>query len=229
MPGTASRIPLSQLGAEINRIAQEQNVQSTKPLMNDMAAYLGAQAKKRFQSGVDPGGTPWKPLAMFRARDVGSKGSPLKDRGLLMASMLGQGQPGSINIIEETRLEQGTNLDYAGLHQYGGEIRPKNAKALAIPLTPEAYRARSPRKMAGLKLIWPKGRKAGFLVEEPKANKKGKYRESATTKRKGVRTIFHFLLVARATIPARPFVGIGQQDADRLAMLAADYFARGGR
>jgi len=42
---------------------------------------------------------------------------------------------------------------YARIHEYGGTIVPKNAKMLAIPVSPEAKGRASPRDMEGLRLI----------------------------------------------------------------------------
>lgn len=55
--------------------------------------------------------------------------------------------------------------DYAGIQEHGGVIRPKNAKALAIPLTPEAASYNSPRDMPGLTMIKRKG-KPPLLVRQ---------------------------------------------------------------
>ncbi len=47
---------------------------------------------------------------------------------------------------------------YARIQQYGGTIRPKSARALAVPVSDEARRYTSPRDMQGLDLIPRKGR-----------------------------------------------------------------------
>jgi hypothetical protein len=49
---------------------------------------------------------------------------------------------------------------YAIIHEDGGEIRPRKARALAIPLTPEAKAAGSPRNFPG-KLFRPNKRGKG--------------------------------------------------------------------
>jgi hypothetical protein len=47
---------------------------------------------------------------------------------------------------------------YAGIHERGGVITPRSARALAIPLTAEARRYSSPRDMRDLVLIKSPGR-----------------------------------------------------------------------
>ncbi len=83
---------------------------------------------------------------------------------------------------------------YAAIHEYGGTIRPVNAKALAIPLKRaqnpnKSAKYASPRQVQGLTLIWPKGSPRGWLV-----------------KRKKRSTEFWFKLVRKVTIPERPYV-----------------------
>lgn len=47
---------------------------------------------------------------------------------------------------------------YAGIHETGGTILPKRARALAVPVSAEARMHTSPRDMQGLELIPRKGR-----------------------------------------------------------------------
>ena len=49
--------------------------------------------------------------------------------------------PDTVWNLSDTTIECGTNLVYAAQVQYGGDIFPVNAKALAIPLTPKLKRA----------------------------------------------------------------------------------------
>lgn len=131
-------------------------------LMKLLSISVREDAKKNFDAGTSPDGVPWAPLKFTRARG-GDK--PLRDRGILMASMQGRGT-GSVSIISGATLEQGTNLDYAGIHQSGGVIVPTKGKYLAIPRTPEAARAGSPRKFPR-PLVAIFGKRGGVLVEKP--------------------------------------------------------------
>lgn len=80
---------------------------------------------RRFRRGVDPDGRPW-PKSM-RAYMQG--GQTLRDTGLLQSSVTFQADRRGLDfgVI-------GSNLKYARIHQYGGVIRPKKAKALTFAL-----------------------------------------------------------------------------------------------
>lgn len=153
-----------------------------------------ATVKERFFSGVDPDERPWKPLAHPRPRG-GNK--PLRDRGLLMASITATSTT--------SELVQGTNLEYAGLHQSGGVVRPKRGKFLAIPLTREAVTAGSPRRFR--KELSPRfGARGGVLVEE---------------KARG--DVAHYALVRSVTIPPRPFLGFGEKLLAKMDTIFLDF------
>jgi len=47
---------------------------------------------------------------------------------------------------------------YAAIHEFGGTITPKSAKALAVPISAEAREVASPRDMTGLTLMPRKGK-----------------------------------------------------------------------
>jgi len=59
----------------------------------------------------------------------------------------------------------GTTVIYGAALELGATIRPKKAKALTIPLTVKAGRYPAPKFPKPLTLVWPKGKKHGFLVE----------------------------------------------------------------
>lgn len=92
----------------------------------------------------------------------------------------------------------------AALHDRGGVVVPRKGKFLAVPLTRAARRAGSPRKMAGSERV-PLFARAG---------KPG-----------------HFLLIRRAVVPRREFMGLSAAALDEMgrAVLAAvaDAWKRG--
>lgn len=177
-----------------------------KPL-GAAAVALAASTKENFDGGHDPDGVPWKPLAHPR---VNSKGSdkPLRDKGLLMASVSARGAKGHIERIGRQELQFGTNLIYARLHQEGGVIRPKNGKYLAIPLTREAQRAVSPRRFAG-SLFTIKSKKGNLLLAERSGG--------------GIKP--QYALLKQVHIPARPFLGLNQKTIDIISRIFAEYVA----
>lgn len=167
--------------------------------IKQVAIAAKADFKRHFEESRGPDGSPWPPIKGFRVRRGSGGFQPLRDRGLLMASAAAEGE-GHIEEISQYSMEVGTNLFYAMVHQKGvpsdvWDGRPKRAKALAIPMTTEAYRAGWPSKWTGtkLRLVWPKGKAHGWLVED-KGGRKAK-------------SILHYMLLPRVVIPKREFVG----------------------
>lgn len=116
------RLPqLPQLFAELNGHAQNLTFQKS---MRETSVYLASEAKRNFSEGRDPDGNPWKPLKRQRnrKRDRRAKGGtgqkPLRDTGLLMASMSARGS-GAVRDIGAFHLEQGTSISYGAFHQFG--------------------------------------------------------------------------------------------------------------
>jgi phage gpG-like protein len=86
--------------------------------MRDIAAYGENSTKARFADGAGPDGTPWKPS--WRVQERGGK--TLIDSGRLVGSITSDSG--------DDFAEWGSNAIYAAIQQFGGEIRPKNKKAL---------------------------------------------------------------------------------------------------
>ncbi len=210
-------IPVNQLPAWGQQIVRTGQAANRSTLFKKLALVLVSETRKNFTSATAPDGSPWKPLAGYRARG-GHR--ILRDRGLLMASLTGKGA----NHVERTTqdsLEWGTNLDYAATHQYGGTIYPKRGRALAIPMTREAYNAGSPRNFPRfLAMVWPSGKSSGMLVET-KVGASGKYAAN-----RGARSTIHYLLMPKVTIPARPFLGLNQAILDKIDLVIADHVAK---
>jgi phage gpG-like protein len=203
--GIAEDIALEDLPQWLARATSAVAAVNCEPLLKQCKVGLAKETKKNFDAGVGPNGEVWAPLR-FR------EGKPLRDKGLLMGSVFGQGA-GHIEELTATSLIWGSNLQYAAVHQFGGTITPKNGKALAIPMTPEAKRSGGPRNFGKpLALVWPKNSDHGWLVEQ-------------SGKRK-VRTNLHFLLVAKVTIPARPFIGWNDRLINLMGNLTGDFFEK---
>jgi hypothetical protein len=90
---------------------------------------------------------------------------------------------------------------YARIQQDGGTIVPKNAKALAVPVSDEARKHTSPRDMEGLTLI-PRDGKPPLLVRQLQA--RGARREQWQ---------IHWVLVPSVTLPATHWLTDGAQKA----------------
>src|SRR5579864_5954306 len=124
-------------------------VDSVPGLVFDFSAALDrcllaiiSSTRENFSGSHAPDGAPWKPLKHPRPNSKGAD-KPLRDKGLLMASIAARGKDGNVFSKTGDSIEWGSNLEYAGLHQFGGTVKPKNAKYLSLPLTAEAARAGS--------------------------------------------------------------------------------------
>lgn len=190
---------------------------------------LIAETKKCFDEGRSPDGAVWLPLKHPRVRGSGTP-RPLRDTGVLMASITANG-PDHVERIEGQTLVFGTKAIQGPVHQYGGTIRPKN-KYLTIPVSIEALRVQSPLRFpnADKRLIWAVGEEGGIVCEkldsQNKNHKKKKGINSIYTTLRGKDVIIHFFAVTQVTIPARPFLGISQATAAKLARFAAEYIER---
>lgn len=159
-----------------------------------VAVVAAGAVKSALTDGVSPDGTPFRPLGWPRPHG-GSK--PLLNTGVLRASVAAD--------ADATGLTLRARSPGASLHQTGGVIVPKRAKALAIPVTKEAVRAGGPRTFPRpLFVLGKKGGGNGALAERPaKGHGKGK-------------PVVHFLLRKSVTVPARPYLGVSADTARRI-------------
>lgn len=173
------------------------------PVMNQIGAQLKRITATAFRSQSDPTtGAAWPktgPLALATRPGGGGAGKALRDTGVLFQSI-----NGTPPVVTATSVSIGSNLIYAGIHQTGGTIRPRNSKFLAIPLTREARKAGSARR-------WLDQRKAagkpGFFAGRAIMG----YEDGKGTK--GYGYVAHWALVSSVTIRARPYLGYSERDA----------------
>ncbi len=102
---------------------------NTTAMMATIAVGMRANTQKRFDHGVDPQGRTWAPLNSAYAATKSSSGGILIGlgmRGGLMGSLSIDASPNTATV--------GTNKVYGAIHQFGGTIRPRNAKALVFRL-----------------------------------------------------------------------------------------------
>lgn len=90
-----------------------------------------------FERQESPHGTPWAPR---HPNSIRQSGQILRDTGRLQRSF-------TRDSISEKGFRVGTNVKYAAIHQFGGEIVPKKAKALAfwVPGSYQVFSARGKR------------------------------------------------------------------------------------
>jgi phage virion morphogenesis protein len=107
------------------------------PMMRAIGAGLRDVTQRRMSQGIDADGTPFAPLsAAYAAIKVGSH--ILIGRGMvggLQGTLTFGATPGLVWV--------GSNKVYAAIHQFGGKIVPKNAKALQFKLGNHFVRVQS--------------------------------------------------------------------------------------
>jgi phage gpG-like protein len=170
----------------------------------DAVAVVAAGAvKKGLTDGTSPDGKPFLPLGWSRPQG-GSK--PLLNTGVLRASVTAE--------ADGTGLTIRAHAPGARLHQEGGVIVPKRAKALTIPLTKEAVRAGGARHFPRPLFVLSGKDGSGALAERPD---KGKARG---------KLVVHYLLRKSVTVPARPYLGVSAETAQRIGAVLAQQLAR---
>ena len=166
------------------------------PFYHAVGLMIVNMIRRRFDASGQPGAS-W-PAPKWR-----SGGKPLMETGRLQRSInhIVRTGPGGVEI------SIGTTDVRAAIHHFGGEIRPVNAKALFLPLTPKGRR------------IGP--RAAGERVVK-KVTKSGA--ETYDTLKYGVDVI----LVGKVTIPARPFLFMAPEQKEELKkFVVSELRARG--
>lgn len=88
------------------------------PLFDEIGRMLTVSTQQRFETGIDPDGNPWP--KSLRATLTG--GRTMVDTTRLVSSIT--------HIADETGVEVGSAVIYAGVHQRGDTIRAKNAPFL---------------------------------------------------------------------------------------------------
>lgn len=114
---------LTESVAELTRLSS--GLEDRLELHQAIGLELRNATDRRFKRGVDPDERPW-PKSM---RAYMQSGQTLRDTGLLQSSIT--------FAVDRAGLDFGvigSNLKYARIHQYGGIIRPKKAKALKFQL-----------------------------------------------------------------------------------------------
>lgn len=131
--------------------------------------------KRRLVDGLQLIGEFVRSEAMLRAP---------ADKGFLRSQMYFKVNPDKLEVTI------GNNAVYAGVVEFGGDIRPKKGKALAVPVHPDA-KGRSPQDFPDLVMIKPEHSDHPLLIRQEKG------RSSYDVM---------FVLVPKVTIPAQPFL-----------------------
>lgn len=113
--------------AELQQIIGQAVAQLNHPqlLFKQVGETLIKIHRDRFARQVSPDGQPWAPLSdWYRDQKSQNQDKILTLRGHLSQTL-------SYNTTQDG-LEFGSNRVYAAIHQFGGTIRPQNAKALNV-------------------------------------------------------------------------------------------------
>jgi phage virion morphogenesis protein len=166
---------LAELAGYIARAANPQG------MFEQIGASLVTSTDQRFETGVGVDGSPWPPSLRVKAHG----GKTLKLTGRLQRSVTFQ--------ATATGVEVGSNVVYAAIHQFGGEIL-QGARKATVHFKRD--------KRTGERL-------AGFR----KAGSKGSEAQEVSI---GARTIH---------MPARPFIGLDDDDEREILHIAEDWIA----
>lgn len=122
MPGAALELSLSQFAAYLQARSDRIAHLSLRGPLTAAKVLLVSEARSCFDEGRAPDGTSWLPLKAPSQRRGGASAKPLRDRGILMASVTAQGK-GHVEEMTDRSLVLGTNLDYAAAQQWGHTYR----------------------------------------------------------------------------------------------------------
>lgn len=149
MAGTSLTLAVEQLDIDAPLAvlrAIERRALDLTDVMDEIGGALATNTRVRFERGIGPDGLPWLPSA--RALDEG--GQTLVDTGRLRDSITHAADAASVAV--------GTNLVYAGIHQFGGDI--------AMPeRTQTIYRRLDDVAEAGRATPFVKRRHAGIATD----------------------------------------------------------------
>lgn len=113
MPTAILSIDASPLRALAMRLAEVDA--DRREALQSIGSAWETTTKGRFEKGVAPDGTPWKPS--LRAKQQG--GQTLVDKARLRNSITSK-------VVDDDTVEVGTNVKYAAAHQFGVTIVPKS-------------------------------------------------------------------------------------------------------
>jgi len=106
--------------AALSRLAQA--TENAEPILRGIGEYLRNSTADRFKSQTDPDGNPWTPLSPDYQADKDNNPDKILTLNGYLRKIVFQ--------VEGDAVLVGSNMEYAAIHQFGGTIRPKTARAL---------------------------------------------------------------------------------------------------
>ncbi|KAB2921671.1 MAG: phage virion morphogenesis protein [Dechloromonas sp.] len=166
------------------------SLSNLQPLLSDVGDSLVASTKQRFATGKGPNNVPWKALRPRTIKAKGGKTLILVDRNILFSSITYRATANEVEV--------GTNVQYAAIHQFGGEIQIAARSQKARRRTETSTR----KNADGTETVYRKGR---FVKLQRK--KAGDFKTVRGTEVGNIEIGAHTI-----SIPARPFLGIDEAD-----------------
>lgn len=199
-----------------------------KPVLQMYGGYMKGIAGRSIDRQKSPAtGAAFPGLGPMVRRLRGS-GKRLYDTGRLVKSWMA-----APIRVTRGRVRVVNSYPPAALHQFGGTVRPKSARMLAIPLTKQAKRAGSARRW------WANSEKKGlkpFTFTSKAGNvcigvsKKKARRGAAGFSKYGPAELeTHFLLLQSVSIPATPYLGFGREEKAKFSEMVTTYLTRVAR
>jgi phage virion morphogenesis protein len=94
-------------------------------VLRGIGEYLVGTTQDRFKTQTAPDGTPWQPLQAWYQREKPQNADKILTlRGHLRNTLHWQVIPDELLV--------GSSLEYAAIHQFGGEIQAKKGRALSL-------------------------------------------------------------------------------------------------
>lgn len=121
MTGTTQTLTVGLTGEDAIQNALEalvSEVADLTPVMDKIGGYLVASVQRRFEISMGPEQSSWRPSIRARSEE----GQTLKQSGALATFWSHRAKADGVEV--------GTSVPYAAIHQFGGTIRAKKAKAL---------------------------------------------------------------------------------------------------
>ncbi|SOZ12075.1 phage virion morphogenesis protein [Cupriavidus taiwanensis] len=164
---------------------------SKRPVMRRVAGVMADAVEENF---AQQGRPKWLGLAPATRKRRGD-GKILEDSGRLASSIVSQ--------VDSDSAAVGTNVRYAAIHQFGGEIT-RAAHSGWVRLRTDAR---------------------GNLLRQGEKGRASRLAVFAKDSHKRVRTVRFTTDGSKVKIPARPFLALTQADADNIEQTVSDYLA----
>lgn len=103
---------------KLNSVLKKYSDFDVTGVLKSIGQMIVTQTSERFEQEVGPNKKQWK-----KSKRATEGGKTLRDSSNLLSSIKPKPPTGNSIVV-------GTNKVYAAIHQFGGEIKPKNANAL---------------------------------------------------------------------------------------------------